>query len=235
VQLRRSPSESAPLTAALLITASAFAVVYFIQAKGWIYHTIPLVGCASLALAALLAESTAPMRGLRVLAPAVLAFPLCLAATEQLNPALPSPDLKNAVSGLQPGDTVGFLAAETAVPWSVTYQRRLRYPSRYMGFWMLNAIVANELRGSPDARLTALGRQVTAQTVQDFTCTPPKRIIVPRPRPGEDVFDILPFFLRDPQFAALLSHYKVRSRTSVETYELAFPLPTPPGACRTAV
>jgi hypothetical protein len=104
-----------------------------------------------------------------------------------------------------------------------------------MGFWMLNAIVTNERRGSPDLQLSALGRQITAETVKDFTCTPPKRIIVSRPRPGEGGFDILPFFLRDPQFTALLSHYKVRSRTSFETYELASPLPRPTGACRRGI
>jgi hypothetical protein len=104
-----------------------------------------------------------------------------------------------------------------------------------MGYWMLNAIVTNERLGSPDRRLAALGRQITAETVQDFTCTPPTRIIVARPQAGEDGFDILPFFLRDPEFAALLSHYEKRSRTSLETYELAAPLPRPKGPCRTGI
>ena len=51
------------------------------------------------------------------------------------------------------------------------------------------------------------------------------RAVVARPRPGEPGFDILHFFLRDPQFAELLSHYKVRSRTSFETFELVSPWP----------
>jgi hypothetical protein len=231
----RPPRKAMPVTSALLVAASAFAIVYFIQAKGWIYHALPLVGCASLALAAMLVESAQPMRFLRLFAPALLAFPLFLAADEQLHPALPSSDLQDALVGLRPGDTVGFLAAETALPWSVTLQHRLRYPSRYMGYWMLNAIVTNERLGSPDPRLVSLGRRITAETVQDFACAPPRRIIVARPRPGEDAFDILPFFLRDANFAALLSHYEKHSRTSVETYELASPLPPPQGPCRAGV
>jgi len=225
----------APLASALFVAALGFASIYFVQAKGWIYHSIPLLGCASLAIAALLAESNATMRLLRLAAPALLALPLFLTAEEQLHPLLPSPDLKEAVTGVQPGESVGFLAVETAVPWSVTLQHRLRYPSRYMGYWMLNAVVRNERRGNPDPRLTALGRKVVSETVDDFACAPPQRIIVARLRPGEDGFDILPFFQRDPGFTALLAHYRVRSRTSLETYELASLLPHPTGPCRQGI
>ena len=235
VEARVLPRRTLPLTSALLVAAGAFGAIYFIQAKGWIYHAIPLLGCASLALAALLVESDAPMRRLRLAAPALLVLPLVLAAEEWLHPLLPSPDLQNAVSGMRPGDTVGYLAVETAIPWSITLQKRLRYPSRYMGYWMLNAVVSNERRGSPDRRLTALGKQVVAETVEDFACMPPKLIIVSRPRAGEDGFDILPFFLRDQQFAALLSHYRVRSRTSLETYELVSPIPAASSGCRRGV
>jgi hypothetical protein len=100
---------------------------------------------------------------------------------------------------------------------------------------MINAVVSNESRRTPDPRLINLGKRVVADTVEDFTCTPPRRIIVARPRPGERGFDILRFFLRDPRFAALLSHYKVLSRTSIETYELVSALPRPSGPCRAGI
>jgi hypothetical protein len=97
---------------------------------------------------------------------------------------------------------------------------------------MLNAVVRNEMAGNPDPRLANLGRQVVSETVKDFRCAPPRRIVVPRPLAGEAGFDILPFFLRDPQFAELLSHYRPISRNSFETYELNFPLaPVSAGAC----
>jgi hypothetical protein len=37
-------------------------------------------------------------------------------------------------------------------------------------------------------------------------------------------FDILGFFLRDPQFAQLLAHYRPIERTSVEVFALESPL-----------
>ena len=228
-------NRSAPFAEALFVAACTFAAVYFIQFKGWPYHAIPLIGCGSLALATLLAETETPPPLLRVGGPALLALPLLLSAEERLTPNLPGPDLSAALVGLKPGDTVGFLTTETAVPWSVTLQGRYRYASRYNGFWMMRAIIRNERLGNRDARLTGLGRQIVAETVDDFSCTPPKRIFITRPRPGEEGFDILPFFLRDPRFGELLSHYRVRSRTSVETYEMISPLPRPTGPCRAGI
>jgi hypothetical protein len=217
------------------VTAFGFGAVYFLQAKGWLYHAIPLLGCGSLALATLVAETAEPRFSLRILAPPLLALPLFLAIQEQRNSINPSPDLQEAVSGLRPGDSVGFLAVETAVPWSITLQRGFRYPSRYMGYWMLNAVIPNERKPRSNPRLVELGQSIISETVEDFRCAPPKRILVARPRPGDSGFDILPFFLRDPQFAELLSHYRVRSRTGIETYELATPVPPPNGSCRHGV
>lgn len=225
----------APLSSALLAGAAAFAVVYFIQSKGWLYHTIPMLGCASLAVAALLAETAAVPATLRVGAPALLFFPFLLAAEDRANPLLPSADLIHAVDQVQPGETVGFLTVEPAIPWSITLQRGFRYPSRYIGYWMMRAIIDNERQGSHDVRLTALGKRIVSETVTDFLCTPPRRLVVAGRRWGAENFDILAFFERDPQFTALMSHYRVRSQTSLDTYELASPLPAPTAPCRHGV
>jgi hypothetical protein len=172
---------------------------------------------------------------LRVIASSLLILPFAASVDEAVHPQFPNPDVLGAVSGLQPGDAVGFLTTETAIPWSVTLQGQYRYASRYNGFWMIRAIELNEQAANPDPRLVGLGRRIVAETAADFACIPPKRIIVNRPRPGEETFDMLPFFLRDPNFAAVLSHYKVRSRTSLETYELVSALPPPTSPCRKGV
>ena len=225
---------SAPLAATLLLAAAGFTASYFIQAKGWPYHAIPIVGCASLALAVLLGEPGVP-RLLALVVPSLLALPLFLAADDEMHPALPNSDLLAAVSGLNNGDTVGFVTTETAIPWSVTLQRGYRYPSRYNGYWMMNAIVRNEALGSPDPRLAELGREIVTETVEDFRCAPPKRIIVWRPSSGQEGFDILRFFLRDPAFADLLSHYRMLSRTSFESYQQVSPVRRAQSPCRTGV
>jgi hypothetical protein len=100
-----------------------------------------------------------------------------------------------------------------------------------MGYWMMSAIIRNQRLGSPDPRLTALGWQIVTQTVEDFRCMPPKRILVWRPRQGEGAFDILPFFLRDAEFRKLLSHYRVRQPMGLETYEQVSALQPPKSGC----
>jgi hypothetical protein len=62
---------------------------------------------------------------------------------------------------------------------------------------------------------------------------PPKRIIAERPRSGQHGFDIIAYYARDPKFAELLTHYRVRSRSSLETYQLVSPwAPPSPSLCR---
>jgi hypothetical protein len=161
-----------------------------------------------------------------------MALPLVFAAEEASYALRSASDLNSAISGLQEGDTVGFIATDDAIAWSVTLQHKFRYPSRYISFWMLGAVVHNERLGNPDPRLSALGRRIISETVADFRCTPPARIIVSRPRRGEDAYDILPFFLRDPSFRELLSLYRERSRTSLDTFQLTTPLRPPYGSCR---
>jgi len=222
---------SAPIAAALFVAGVGFAASYFIQFKGWHYHAIPLLGCGSLALAALLTETASPPRLLRIVTPALLTLPLVASANE-IHPS-PSADTLDAVSGLRAGDAVGFLTRDTATPSIVGFEYGFRNPSRYNGLWMMNAVVGNERRANADPRIAAFGRKVVADTVTDFRCTPPKRIIAERLRPGTRGFDILAFYDRDPGFAELLSHYRLRSLTTVQTFELVAPWPSPPPSrCR---
>ena len=229
---------NAPIASALLVASIGFAIAYFMQFKGWPYHAIPLIGTASIGLAATLAELPAAPMSLRLLAPALLLSPLALSLSKSSGVLAPNPDLLRAVSGLPRGTTVGFIAEDSSVAWSATLQHGFRFPSRYNGFWMLGAVQHNERSRNKEPLLTELGLRIVSDTVADFICMPPRRIIIARPRPGswnEGTLDPLPFFLRDPQFRELLSHYRLRSRSSVETYDLASPLPPPAGSCRKGV
>lgn len=220
-------SEKSGFGPALIFAAIGFAGAYFIQAKGWTYQAVPLAGCAALAFATLLAEVEKPERLAALVAPALLILPLWIGAKQALAEPQGELDVKRAVEGLGPGDSVGFIASDPSLGWNVTLQKGFDYPSRYYGFWMMRAIVKNMTSQAPDPRLTRLGSLVVRQTVEDFQCLPPRRIIIARPAPqagraGE--FDILAFFRRDPQFVKLLGHYRPVERTSVELFERVSPL-----------
>lgn len=225
----------APLASALTIAALGYCAIYFIQYKGWPYQAIPMIGCAALAIAALFAQSDSPSPQLRLIGPALLVLPLILGEDEaRLQPPHRS-DLEQAVFGMTRGDSIGFLTTENAIAWPVTLQDGFVYPSRYDGFWMMGAIVLNEREGNRDPRLAALGRRVISETVRDFTCFAPRRIIVSRPTPGAHEFDILPFFKRDPAFRQLMSHYRLRGLTTLERFDRVSPLPKPSFACRKGI
>ena len=209
--------KQSPLASALVTAAIGFAIAYFVQFKGWTYHAIPMLGCGLLALAALIAHSP-KLRLLRVAAPAVLCLPFFLSVSEAMHPSLPSLDLRHAVADLPPGTPVGFISEDTAIAWSVTLQHRLAYPSRYNGFWMLRAVSDNERAAQPEQSVRQLGQQVISNTLVDFRCLPPRRIIAVRGGP-------LPYFMRDPAFADFMSHYRLVDRTSFDVFELRSPLP----------
>ena len=220
-------AEATGLAAALTVAAVGFTADYFIQAKGWSYHALPMLGCAAVALAAVLCTGTNLPRLTLLTAPALLLLPFTIAAAKTLRQPESASDVAHAVEGMRTGDAVGFIAADPSFGWHVILQKGLRFPLRYSGFWMLQAVVRNEVRARPDAKLTQLGRLVVRQAVADFECTPPRRIIIARPRPGETkdgAFDILTFFSRDPEFRALLSHYRPIDRTGVEVFERASPI-----------
>ena len=207
--------------AALLVAAVGFLLVYFIQAKGWAYHALPLLGCSSLGFAALLAGAAKPPRLVALAAPALLLMPLAIEVQAAIRDRGQGADIRHAVAGLRPGETVGFVATD----WSIAYKQDLQYPSRYMGFWMLSAVVRNEALGGPNPRLTELGDRIVHDTLLDYRCMPPRRIIFPRPAPGSGDFDVLPFFLRNAEFGALMAHYRLVERTTISVYEIASPLP----------
>jgi hypothetical protein len=213
-------SERTGFAAALVVASVGFAGSYFIQAKGWSYHAVPLAGCAALALATSLTAEQKP-RFLTLAAPALLLLPLWSGAQQAIRHEETSPDVLNGVAGLQAGDSVAFIGTDPAFGWPLTLQRSFRYPSRYSSFWMMRAVVRNEAAGQPDLRLAEFGRRAVRETVADFRCDPPKRIIVAR---ATGQFDILAFFTRDPEFADLLAHYRAVQRPSVETFEIASPL-----------
>lgn len=219
-------SESSGTAAALAVAVLAFAIVYFIQAKGWSYHAVPMAALAAMALAASLAAGSHPPRLILFTAPALLLLPFWTSAQNAENAPGTTPDIDHALAGVPAGEPVGFISTNPSFGWPAVLNRGFAFPLRYNGFWMMQAIVTNEIHGGKNRRLTQLGRSIVRETVDDFECTPPRLIIVDRPTPAEaraGAFDILAFFLRDHQFAHLLAHYRPIRRTSAETFELVIP------------
>jgi hypothetical protein len=234
-QLRLFRAGRAPLSTALLIAALGFGIAWLIQHKGWPYQSIPTTGLVALAFAAMLVEGWEAVGSLvRKLAPAVLLLPVALALTPTHAPVTPETDIAPALAGLPPGSSVAIVSTEGITAWPSAVNRGFRFPSRHGLLWMLPAIDAHP----GDPRVQALGREVIRQTVIDYRCLPPERIVFVRPDSSGTATtasaDPMRFFLRDPAFAELMSRYTRWKHAGIyDAYRLTGSLaPVRGAACR---
>jgi hypothetical protein len=224
----------APLATALLVAAAGFGAAWLMQHKGWPYHAIATTGCLALALIALLAEAWEALPApVRLLAPAIAMLPVTL----PFLPASPPPpafDPAPMLADLRRGDGLAVVSTENAFAWPAVWDRGLRYPSRYNAYWMLWAI---DRAAGRDPAVAAFGRRIVEETVRDYRCMPPRRIVFARPAigaPGPNAAgDPFTFFQRDPAFARLLDHYRRTRRSGIfEAWDRVDPPGPRPAGCR---
>ena len=92
-------SEGSALAAALIIAAIGFTFAYFVQAKGWSYHALPMLGCSAMALAAALVVGSNGSRLTLLAAPALLLLPFTIAAQQALRESQIDKDVARGVPG----------------------------------------------------------------------------------------------------------------------------------------
>ena len=226
-----------PITTAFLIAAAGFFTAWLIQHKGWPYQSIATTGVLALAMATILVECAlhSPARP-RVIAVAALIGPVFLFAIPTQWVPTPDTDIAPALADLGHGDTVGLISKEGRTAWPSTVDRGFRFAGRRGSFWIFAAVDANAV-GNHDPRIDALGRKVVRETVLDYHCAPPKRIIFAPGRASSTVTaasdNPLGYFLRDPQFVGLLKHYKRLDRPgNFDAFDLiSRPSPMPAALC----
>ncbi len=227
-----------PQATALLVAAGGFFVAWLIQHKGWPYHSIATTGMLALALAAVLLEmvEATPARPRLMTVVALLAPLGLIAAPTQWAPAAEN-DIAPALTDLHPGDAVAIVSKEGRSVWPATVGRGFHFSARRGSYWILAAVDANS-QGANNPQIVALGQSVVRETVLDFRCLPPQRIVfAPRHQPQRAMSaseDPLGYFLRDRHFAQLLSHYRRMDRPgNFDAYQLVQPFrPLPATACR---
>ena len=216
---------SAPVTTALLLGGVGFALAWMLQHKGWFYQGLPATGCFALAFATLLIENSFERHPLfKVFIPCLLCLPLATAMLDSEPAITPDNDIAPALADLRSGDAFALISASGAASWPALVDRGLRLSSRYGQYWMIR------LLDSPphDPAAVRLADRAIRDSASDFRCLPPKVIVVVRSlkhRAGGPVdANPLPYFMRDPQFAAVMAHYRLaRSGRIYDSYGLAIP------------
>ncbi len=226
----------------LLAAASASTLAFYLQDTGWYYHQLPALTLFSFALALLLIQRIhlrAP-RWLPAAAAIITVFTLALTshfmdfhanplrprprnpilAFAELDQPQPTPD-PAFFAHLPPGAPVLTLTptVDDAIMPVILY--RLTLAQRYPQFWMLPALLRNQLGDVPakhrltSTRLAALTHLQQQFLLEDLQRWHPALILVERcqdPRVDCQAIaprhpDLLAFFLADPAFREAFTHY----------------------------
>lgn len=218
-----------PFTAALLLTATGFASAFFIQHKGWLYHTIPVTGALLLMLTVRITKdgigkiSRYPL-GIFVLT-FVLTFGIIIGPYKNFLPYS-----KSLLATVSKKDSVLVVASDPMWFWPAGEQYGLTWPSRLYSFWMIPAIADAEVRGISNDSLHQLGIDVLRQTYVDMRCHPPALILVERKRTNiaqPETFNVLSFFMREVSIRDFLAKYYKKSHSTDRLYVYRRTAPVP--------
>jgi hypothetical protein len=195
----------------LPILAACFAFAYFVQHKGWYYHTIPITTILAIAIGLHLTR----MGSSRMLPIAIGLALLALPASTALTPRPErQPIVKvsaKLLGSLPVGEPVFIGSVAPRLAWPTTEQRKLVWTSRAFTLWMLPAIAEGELIGPNTPELRSLANTVLTATSEDIRCHPPTQIIIQRGlnvREQSRAFNVRDFLFRDTQLRRFLDdHY----------------------------
>ncbi|BAI97793.1 hypothetical protein Sj15T_22090 [Sphingobium sp. TA15] len=231
-----------PLASTLLIVAAGFAIAYFVQRKGWLYHSVPVTGAAALAMGVRL--TTADMRRLIPISIGLTMLALPILLPYKTGPYLNffRAEIDPVLADTPKGSSVFIAAADPMWGWPTVEDHGLAWPSRLYAYWMIPAIAHAEVIGPNPLPLQKMAEQVRTEAAMEVRCSSPALILFERRRNyiyQPPSFDVRRFFLRSAAIRSYLAqHYReVQPTPSLHVYRrITPPDPAPRGSeCPTFV
>jgi hypothetical protein len=188
-----------PLVSTLLIVGIGFGFAYFLQRKGWPYHSVPVTGATALALGGRLL-----MTDMRRLIPisvglSMLALPLSLPLKTGTYTNFFREEIDPILATMAKGSSVFIAAADPMWGWPTIGDHGLAWPSRLNAYWMIPAIAHGEVIGPNPAPLRALAARIQDEATLEIGCSSPALVLFERRRTyvyQPSTFDVRGFFLR---------------------------------------
>jgi len=134
-----------PFVSVLGITAIGFLISYTAQKKGWPYHSMPWSYFLLLTVSVVAIKAFEKQRNFAQAALALLALSTgyIVPVKEGLYKS-PFADATNeALAGTAKGSAVYILSSDAQKSWPMIVENGYTYPSRFMSWWMVPAIVAD--------------------------------------------------------------------------------------------
>jgi hypothetical protein len=206
-----------PLVSTLLIVALGFAIAYFVQRKGWLYHSVPITGAAAAALAVRLGMADMRRPIPIIIGLALLSFTVLLPFKTGLYSNFFRGEIDPILTTIPKGQPVFIASSDPMWGWPTVEDHHLAWSSRLAAFWMIPAIAHGEFIGPNSVPLRALARKIQAEAALEVRCSAPALIMFERRtnyiyQPA--AFAVRSFFLRD---AALRSYLVLNYRELAPT------------------
>jgi hypothetical protein len=181
------------LDSAVLVTVLAslgFAFSFFLQRRGWAYHSYPMVALAMLAMGYVLTADADIKSSLR--RPAVAAMSVMVAAFVVgmlwFNTTIYVGPIERPVAGLKPRPKILVLSGEAAIGHPLVRTLHGVWVSRQENLWIREFVRLtrenNTIDAQTDAKLNAYLAQERAWLIEDFKRMPPDVVLVDNLRDG---------------------------------------------------
>lgn len=220
-----------PLVTALLIVAIGFAFAYFLQRKGWLYHSISVTGAVALALGVRLALPDMRRSIPIAVGLAIMALPILLPFKTGSYSNFFRAETDPILGTVPKGQPVFIAAADPMWGWPTIEDHDLAWPSRLYAYWMIPAIAHGEVIGPNPAPLRAMAKRIQAEAVLEIRCALPELIMFERRRNyvfQPAAFDVRGFFLRSKAMRTYLdqNYHEMAPTPSLHIYRrVAHPEP----------
>lgn len=221
---------------ALLVCSFAASIAYDVQHVAWFYHRLPcqmflLLAAAWMCLELLLRFEETYFSNTRVAMPVVcvlLVLELGIVVTH-LHPGAGRPDdaALDRILAQYPRSTMVYVFSTNLGSFATAYEHHLNWGSRFAHLWMVPAIVENEqppqhptamFKRLPPATLAHLAQTQRSASSEDLDRWQPSVVLVRHCSPERPCmalesynFEILPWLLESPAFAASWSHYRLQT------------------------
>jgi len=178
-QQKRAPDNLLLVTA---LASAGFAVSFYLQRRGWAYHSYPMVAVALLAMGqALTGASGARSRGGEILSALVLAVSFILGMQWFYAGVYVGP-VRQAVEGLVPHPKILVLSGEAAIGHPLVRDVNGVWVSRQENLWIREFVRLTRERtvvdAATDAKLNDYLALERKWLIEDFRKTPPDIVLV---------------------------------------------------------
>ena len=189
VLLVRDKTASDPLLMVAVLASIGFAVSFFLQRRGWAYHSYPMVALALLAMGYALTGGHAQARSRRFeIAAALMLAVTFVVGIQWFNANVYVGPIREAVAGLKPHPKILVLSGEAAIGHPLVRDIDGIWVSRQENLWIRAFVRLTREKTSVDAATDAKLNEYLALErkwlIEDFERLPPDIVLIDNLRDG---------------------------------------------------